>query len=71
MLTDRIRLNFAVPTAEVRVSFTVPCPDRIEPGDILGNTTWRHNDICECPPTLDNLLVVRKLLDAAIADAQK
>jgi len=63
-LVSHIRFNRAVTTDEVRITFTSRTSDREL--EALEDSHASHNDICECPGTLQNLLVVRDLLDAEI-----
>ena len=68
-LISTIRLNFAVTTNEIRVTFLPMHDGTLMQSDRLDAPVGHHNDICECPPTLKNLLVVRELLDKAIEEA--
>lgn len=65
-LANTVRLNFAVTTNEVRVTFSSRHDGTLMQKNRLDKLVGHHNDICECPPTLKNLLVVRDLLDKAI-----
>lgn len=68
MLVKDLWFSFDYFSKEVRVHFLSKRYEGMMCGDGLEEFAG-HHDGASCPPTLNNLLVVRELLDVAIQEA--